>query len=124
MSYRALVNGNIRKAFNLIKDLAIDVTFNTRTVGDFDFATGTPVSDKTSSVVVQAVVEKNDKPKNSRLSANEGRNFPQIQIMFKKQDLGDISLYDTVDIEGTRYQVGKPIKNDGYIVILQVLGEG
>ena len=62
MSYKALINSKLRQAFNMVKDLAEDVTFNKVTVGDFDFATGTASTEVSTPVVTKAIIIKSFAP--------------------------------------------------------------
>jgi len=125
MSLNALIDKNLRTAYRLLKDKVTTVTFNTRAVGDFDFATGLPATDVTTTVNVDAVIIDDNKPKLTKDARfdKEKRNLAKSELMFQKQDLGDITLYDSVTIAGDEWNIGEPIKNDGHIVILQVTRE-
>ena len=40
MSYKALIDSNLTLAFDMLKDLAVDVVLNESSNNDFNFATG------------------------------------------------------------------------------------
>jgi hypothetical protein len=44
--------------------------------------------------------------------------------MFKTQDVGDISLYDTFTVNNIIWKIGSSIKNDGFISVANVYLEG
>jgi hypothetical protein len=120
MSYKALIDSNLRKAFILIKDLAKDVTFSKKTIGDFDFALGEVSSETSTDTIVKAVIIKATKGDNRSVNINEFRNASRLEVMFKREDLGDVTNYDTVTIDSAVWKVGSPVKDDGYISILEL----
>lgn len=118
MSFRKLIDSNLRKAFVLLKDLSKNVTFNSKIVGEFDFETELPSSETITSKTIKAIIMNEDSSKQD--SKKEDRNIFKSEIMFKKQDLGDITNYDTVTIDNLIWSIGKSIKNDGHIVLLEI----
>jgi hypothetical protein len=124
MSYKALIENNLRRAFILVKDLAIDVTFNKKPVSGFDFSTGDPIEGIETATVIKAVVIDNKKASTGRKNGNELRNVVKKQIMFKREDLGtDVTNYDYVTIGSDDWNLGQPIKDDGYIALIELYKE-
>ena len=115
MSYKALVNSNVTLAFNLIKDLAEDVILVKSSDNDFDFETAT-ASEKTVNISTKAVVIKDAKK-------SKAHNAIKRQVMFKTRNLGDLTAYDRVMIEGKEWRFGPMINNDGYTVLAEVYRE-
>jgi uncharacterized protein YaaQ len=116
MSYLRLIDNNLSKAFSLIKDLATDATFIKKSNTTFNFNTG--IAKPKVSETVDAKVIIMDKLKRSR-----DRNTQSQQIMFKSNDVGDLTLYDSVIINEITWKLGAHIKNDGFINIIEISKE-
>ena len=108
MSYASLIDRNLNLAFQKLKDLAIVVTLTKKSGATFDFASGAVANETSSTVVTKAIWLDEEK-----------KEQPKRQIMLKRKDIGDISIYDTIS-DGTVWKISAPIKNDGYIAILEV----
>lgn len=113
MSYTAIIDSNLTRAFNLIKDLAVSVTFIKKTGTAFDFASVATTHTTTTNIVTKAVVI--DERKSSRET-----NTKTKQMMFKSKELGDISLYDSVLIGAETWKLGDVISNSGYIILTSI----
>jgi hypothetical protein len=116
VGYKALIEGQVKKAFNLVKDLAIVVPFTKVTSAAFDFASGT-VSNASSTVLIKVVEAETKKP--SKDSSTVIKTF-----MAKGKDLVDLTLYDSLVYQGQTWKLGKVVKGDGYIWIFEVNKEG
>ena len=114
MAYQSLIDSSLAKAYRLVKDLAEDVTF-TKKSGEFNFSTMEAVSADTS-VVVKTIVTDGKQ-------AKENRNVKMKQLMFRSKDLGNISLFDIVVIEGETWKLGNVIKDSGYIIVVEAYKE-
>ena len=116
MGYRAIVNSNVTTAFNMLRDLAEDVTLNESSGETFDFGTGETVAGDNKSVTVKAVVIQDDKQSTEH-------NTIKRQILFKTRGLGDINVYDSVVISGDTWRFGSTLNDDGYTVLAEVYKE-
>ena len=114
MAYKSLIDSSLSKAYRLAKDLAVNVTF-TKKSGDFDFSTMEAVSADTS-VIVKAIITDGKQ-------AKEERSVKMKQLMFRSKDLGNISLFDTVVIQGETWKLGNVIKDSGYIIVVEAYKE-
>jgi len=113
MSYAALINSNLRNAFNtLVKDLAIVATFQRSDSHSFDFNTVTAKA-KTTSVESKIIVV--DETKVSSKS-----NSKMKQIMVRSKDIGDLKAFDRVVVNGEEWVIGQVINNSGYIYLLEI----
>ena len=112
MSYAALIDRNLTRAFNKIRDLAKVATVTKRNNVEFNFGTGEKSSTDTI-VKFKCVLIEDDKN-------SEERNSKELQIMFKTSDMPELTTYDNITIEGTVYKVGKALKSDGYISIVTI----
>lgn len=113
MGYATQIDSKLNMAFNLIKDLAVSVVFVKKTGASFDFSTGESVVTTTTNITTKAVIV--DSKKTSKES-----NVMSKQLMFKSKDLGDISLYDSVQINGVTWRLGDVITNSGYIILITI----
>ena len=107
MSYSRLIDTNLTRAFNKLKDLAKVATVTKHTDVEFDFSAGEKTS-STTTITFKAVVlsSKTDSVKT---------NTETTQILFKREDVGDLTTFDEVVVDGVSYKVGKAMKNNGYV---------
>lgn len=110
MSYKALINTNLTRAFNLIKDLATSHEFVKRTGSAFNFATASAEHATTNTVTAKIVVMDDKKQTKDRGSVTK-------HFMARKSELGDVSIYDTVTIEGEIWKVGPLLQDTGFIIM-------
>lgn len=116
MGYRQLIDANLTRAFNLVKDLAVDVTFVKKSGTSFDFGAG-EVEHKTSlSIATKAVVIDGSKP-------SKDNNVMKEVIMFKSRDISPVNQYATIIKAGLTWNIGPPIKDDGRIIVLEIYKE-
>jgi hypothetical protein len=117
MSYAKIIDNNLSRAFNLVKDLAESASFTKKGGISFDFESREVVNLTTETILVKIIFM--DEKKSSK-----DRNTKERQIMFKTQDVGDISLYDTFTVNNIIWKIGSSIKNDGFISVANVYLEG
>jgi hypothetical protein len=117
MSYAKIIDNNLTRAFNLIKDLADTAVFTKKGGVSFDFTTR-EVTNTTSDTITVKIILMDEK------KSSKDRNTKEKQIMFKTQDVGDISLYTTVTISNIAWKIGSSIKSDGFISIANIYLEG
>jgi len=113
MGYKALVNSQVRSAFNLIKDLAEDVTFVKKLDSSFNFNTLEAKVSSSVSVITKAVVTESKK-------VSEEHNAMNKLVMLKTQDIGDITAYDTLVLNGQNWKIGTSILSDGFVTIAEI----
>jgi hypothetical protein len=114
MSFKNLLNNNVTTAFNLIGDLAENITFTNTTVTEYDFANQSTTSTTDVSLSIKGVVIKvyktnNDKP---RINAD---------IMIKSSDVNSEVLdgYDTIVLRSKTWAI-KEIDDNGYVINLTI----
>jgi len=116
MSYLNLVDKNLTKAFSIIKDLAVTASFHKKSNTSFDFNRGVAKATDNGTVNIPVVIVDSTK-------GAKDRNTQQISIMFKMQDVGDLVLYETVTIDNVIWKIGKYIKSDRFISIVELFKE-
>jgi len=112
LSYQALINKNLDLAFRKIQDLAIEVTI-TKNSAEFDFNNGTTTTTPDLTKIVKAVIIDINKE-------SQQYDYQERQIMFKSQDLIDITAYDTVTIDSEIWKIGTRINNSGFIYLINI----
>jgi hypothetical protein len=111
MSYNALVSSNVRKVFNLVKDLASPVMLTKKENVNFNFGSGKVTSD--APVVLNTKIVITEENKTSK------DNYSEEKIgLLKTQDIGDISSYTTATIAGEVWKLGPVIKTDRFVTIV------
>lgn len=113
MSYKTLVNSNIRKAFDLLKDLADDATL-IKKASEFSFSTGSVVETPSPSISTKVLILE-------EISKQQHSNFKEKTALLKTQDIGSISIYDTITIKGETFKLGPLITSDRFITAVQLL---
>jgi hypothetical protein len=116
MSLRNTVNNNVKLAFKLIGDLAIDVIFEEKPIIGFDFSNGNVSSGTLVTTTIKAVFLDEVKKSKDKMTK-------QLKLLCKKEDLPDPTSYDRVQVKGTWYKVGKPLEDNDYIVYLEIFSE-
>lgn len=105
MSYRSMVLKQVRNAFRLIGDLAINVTFLGARATEFDFGSSEAVISTSASKSIKAV-----KLETKREPSDGSTNTMSIMII--AADVGDLSDYDSVKIDGDTWNIVGHISND------------
>lgn len=110
MSYRELISKQVAKAFDLLKDLAIDVTLLKKTSETFNFGTAEMANAGVESLVTKAVWLEDEK-------LSRDHNSIKRQMLFKTKGIGDVKLYDRVLIDDLEWRIGTPILDDGFTLL-------
>lgn len=110
MGYKALLDKQALKAFNLIKDLATDAIFIDSTVSGFNFDTESIEKSNSTPTTVKLVVVETKK---------KDRTITK-QVMGRLIDIGIVDEYDTVTFEGKTWNVGVVTQELGQIVIFSI----
>jgi hypothetical protein len=116
VAYQQLVDSNLNKAFNLIKDLAIDIVLTKKPDPSFNFGTGTAEFSPSQTTNTKAVLI--DLKKNA-----QDRNTVVKQLMLKSKEVGDITRYSTVTIDSTVWNISDIPKGDGFILLVNIYRE-
>lgn len=113
MSYKNLINKNVIKAFNTLKDLAEDVTLQKTTVGEFDFNTKELDLTQESSTGAKVVFLTESKKSSSR-------DTIEREVLIKFPDIVDLTRYDTLTHNSKVWRIGEIIFNNGFIYTLKI----
>lgn len=116
MSYTNLIDSNLRKAFNILKDLAIDATFVRTNSNSFNFATGQATAVTTPNIKTKVVIFDGEEPATKS-------NLLVKQLLVKAKDVGNIKVFDKVDFESVTWNIGPVIKGTGFIYVIEVFRE-
>jgi len=122
VSYVNLINKNVNFAFNAVKDLATTVVLTKKNVTGYDFGTKSNIENADTVISTKVVVINATKGNREDRKASE-RNTQKQAIMLKKEDVGDVSFYETVTIDSAIFQLGRTIKDDGFIVTVEAYKE-
>jgi len=114
MSFKTLITNNVTNAFNLIGDLAENITFTNTTVSEYDFANQSTVSTTDTSLDIKGVVTKSYK-------TNDDKPRINADIMIKSSDVNSEILdgYDSIILRSKTWSINK-IEDDGYVINLTV----
>jgi len=110
MSLRNKVTSAVDKAFKAVGDLVVSGTLSSKSVTGYDFSTGLIASTSTSTVVEVIKLTK----------TNPLTNATSTEAIIKSGV--DISVYDTLTIDGVEYNIGDYDDNE-FIITLQIKKE-
>jgi hypothetical protein len=122
MGYVNLINKNVDFAFTAVKDLAADVVLTKKVITGFDFGSGANTAGSDIVLNVKAIVTRLEKGDVDSKKASS-RNTQQKSIMLQKQDVDDVTFYDTILIAGQIWNLGKVIREDGFVVEVEAFRE-
>ena len=112
MSYKSLINSNVKKAFSMLGDLAPLVEITQKVNPDFDFGSKTVTGDAPLVVSIKAIKVE---------AFNKGTLNVTFNVM--ASDLPEPSLYDKIKDKDNRvWTIVHPISSDGFITVLNVVG--
>lgn len=115
MSYSRLIDTNLVRAFNKLKDLAKIATVTKHTNVDFDFDTAEATSNsQTINFKVVLISSTRD---------SESKTTEQAKILYRKEDVGNLSNYDTIVIDGQTFKVGKVVRDNSYVALANLIKE-
>jgi len=110
MGYNALIEKSLTRAFNLLKDLAVESVFVKKTVSDFDFGTGSASTTSQNTIVKIIDIDTSKDTKTGNVTK---------QFMLRVADVGDLGSYDVITYKGSNWRIGSIIKSNGYIFIVE-----
>lgn len=117
--YRKVVTRAVRRAFRQVGSLAKDVIFNSSQDPGFNFGNATVTDGAVTQTILKVVVSDTKKKPDEK-----SMNTRSKTLMMNAEDVPDLSSYDTVTIDGEVWKITRPIKNDGFIVNVNVTREG
>lgn len=114
MSYKTLITNNVKDAFNLVGDIAEDMTFTNQTVDSYDFATQTVVNGNSTTKTVKGIVNKEYK-------TNDDKPRINADIYLKSADIDSKELdgYDSLVFRSKTWGINK-YEDNGYLITLTV----
>jgi hypothetical protein len=114
MSYKTLITNNVTNAFNLVGDIAEDITLTNETVDGYDFASQTIVNGNTTTKTVKGIVSKEYK-------TNDDKPRINADIILKTSDIDSKTLdgYDSLVFRSKTWGINK-YEDNGYIITLTV----
>ena len=114
MSYRTLITNNVIDAFNLVGDIAEDMTFTNETVTGYDFSNQTLVNGTSNTKTVKGIVSKEYK-------TNDDKPRINADIILKTSDIDSKTLdgYDTLVFRTKNWAINK-YEDNGYVITLTV----
>lgn len=119
MSLRNTVRRQVKAAFRQIGDLKTTVVFTKQQNTGFDFGTGSVVEASALPVILNGVfVEKKTKPDDKSLE--KGKTGSLFFIEEEVMAQGGIASYDLLEFQNKQWKVIAPVKQNDYLVEVQV----
>jgi hypothetical protein len=113
MSYKALVGRQVVKVFNLVKDLADAATLTRKEDQEFDFNKIEIKKPKQETIRTKIIVMKEETLSNEKKTRSK-------EILLKTNEVGDIALYDTIELSDGIWKVGATVQTDRFITIVKI----
>jgi hypothetical protein len=115
MSYTNLIDINLNRAFNLLKDLAINAVLQKVNTTSFDFGTAVASVAPTNINVKIIVVEDSRDHKETSATTR--------QVLMKAKGIGQLNTTDRLIFNGQTWKLSHVLKSDGYIVQAEIVRE-
>lgn len=112
MGYRLLIKNQVKNAFNLIGDLATDVTLVSKEASNFNFNTQTVTLSAGVTKVVKGVV--------INTFEDQLKQQPVTKLLMKAEDITEPDLYDKATIAGVTWNIVPPYENNGYTISVTI----
>ncbi len=116
MGYTSLIDNSLKKAFNLVKDLAVDAVFTKKVTPSFNFNTASAEFGTNQTVSTKVVIVDINK-------VSKDRSATKKQLLVKSKDIGDINQYTTVSINAVTWNIGEITKGNGFINLVNIYRE-
>lgn len=114
MALRGILQKATDTAFNVVGDLAVDVTFTAGTPSAYNFGTNEVTVTEATSKTVRGIITTTD-------SDPLGVNRSSRVLIVKYSDVGDVDIYDSFAIGTKSYDI-KVIDSNGFTVELDISG--
>ena len=114
MAFKTLITNQVNSAFNLIQDLAEDITFTNNSVSEYNFETGETTQVDGAQVIIKGVI--------SKMSKDINDNTMMIaEVILKTEDASavDIDNYDIISFRNKTWNVNS-VDDNGFAVTLNV----
>jgi hypothetical protein len=115
MSFSSLINSSLTTAFKLLKDLAVDMDYTSKTASEFDF-NAIAISEVTDSFSAKTIII------DKKIGSKE-RPLVSMQLLANTKDIGHISNFDSVTYLDETWKIGENIKDNGFIALFTVYRE-
>lgn len=120
MDYDSLVKKQLNLAFtSRLGNLVDEVVFAQSQSASYNFGTNAVTQGSTNTVTIKGLLSSR-----RRNLPDSGTNALMLELMFQAADISDVTIYDTVTINGVLYNVVLPYTNNGYTVTVEVTREG
>ena len=125
MGLRNLAESSVKKAFNAVKDLALDVVLTNSAATGYDFATAEAVMSATTTRPVKGIlIEKKQGRGRASAEGVQTGSSVSLQMLFKATDVPEPSIYDTITTSDNRvWRMVPPYTNDGFLVTVSLAKE-
>jgi len=117
--YKAVVKRAVRKAFAKVGTLATTVRFIAGQPTGFDFNTAGVIESSSTALVLKGIITETKKPRGEKDSAN----CIAKTILLIADDVPNLGSYDRVLIDNVPWKVVHPVKNDGFVVTVDITKE-
>lgn len=114
MAFKNLIRNQVNNAFNLIQDLAEDITFinSTVTTDNYNFSTDGGFTEPTAadSITIKGVISQMSKDVNDNTIVN-------AQVTLNTNNSIEFDNYDTISFRNKTWSVTS-VEDNGFVVIL------
>lgn len=120
MSYNNTIIKNVRKAFKLVGDLAVDVKLVASKPLEFDFNEVESITTSKTSSTLKGIV--NDKRRTPITKYQEGSAIVST-ILLKSEDVSNLTEYDALTIDGIVWNISS-FSDDSYVTTVTIVRNG
>jgi hypothetical protein len=108
-----MIQKEVKRAFSLIKDLAVPASLLRKIPDDFNFETGEVEEDLMQPIAIRVVFVETTKKEYTF----------EASVMFEAKGIDDINLYDKIVADGIEWKISSKSNTDSFIYTLDVYRE-
>jgi hypothetical protein len=115
MALRNTILRGVDTAFSIANDLAVDVTFNPATSGDYNFSNQSVEINTGKAVTIRGLIIDDKK------EITDGNNAKRKLLVKTADMVGNIDTYSTFNINNNSYAL-KKYEDNGYVIEIEMRG--
>ena len=116
MSFNNLIDSQLAKAFNLLKDQAVVAVFTSIDTGEFNFGTGQLAETAAAPKTIKVVAIEDNRPSKDKKTIKK-------TILARKRDIDVLNITDKVTLGGFDWKIGDIKRESGRIWLFEIIRE-
>jgi len=115
MGYKSLINDQVNKVFNAVKDLADDAVLSYKE-SSFDFNKDSTKTIQSSSLSTRVILR-------NKVKQVDKHSVTITTALLKTAEVGDIKSFSNLLVNNVSWKIGPVIESNGFVTTVQLLKE-